>query len=836
MTTRREFLKGAALFSGGAALMSFLPPVIQKALLIDPEPGSTFYDAEHVIFLMQENRSFDHIFGSLRGVRGFNDPRAIQLPNGNPVWLQTDSSGRTYAPFHLDTLASKVAWMGSLPHSWADQIDARNHGKYDRWLEVKRAKRKEYAEIPLTLGYCTREDFPFYYSLADAFTVCDQYFCSSLTGTHPNRHYWMTGNLREDPQDPQSKAHVWNVVDYYKPHLTWDTFPERLEENGISWKIYQNDLTMGAAFSLPDESWLGNFGTNTMEYFKQYHVRLEAGRLAYQKQKHKNILEYISSLESKTDEDSLQKLKAAKKVLSQLESDLKEYTAEKFNELSDHEKELSRRAFVTNAKNPHYRDMEQLTYMHQGEERTLSLPKEDLLMEFRRDVENGTLPTFSWLSAPANFSDHPGLPWFGPWYVSEVMEILLKDPEVWKKTIIILTYDENDGFYDHVPPFVVPNPSAAESGKTSQGIDPKLDFVKIDQQTNPSHVEELLREGPVGLGYRVPAVVVSPWTRGGYVCSEIFDHTSALQFAEKFISHKTGKNIREKNITEWRRTICGDLTSVFRQYQPTNPKQPSFIIKEPFMEKVNDAQFKEVPRGYRLLNAEEIAVIKDDIAQSSLMPHQEKGIRPSCALPYELYLDGYYDEKSQSYSLKFAAGNSVFGKDAAGAPFYVYAMNPYREEVGSCRNYAVAAGDSLVDEWEIAAFQQAKYHLRAYGPNGFFREFRGNAHRPPVALRVQYEKEEGTKILTGNLVVLLENEGSSAVDLKLTDLSYGKGDYNVKLLAGEVKQLLLKLSGSYGWYDFNITANRYSGFEERFAGRVETGKESKSDPVMGKVL
>ncbi|MDB5149951.1 MAG: phospholipase phosphocholine-specific, partial [Mucilaginibacter sp.] len=90
MNSRRDFLKKAALLSGGAAAINMLPPVIQKALAINPEPGSTFYDAEHIVFLMQENRSFDHQLGTLQGVRGYNDPRAINLPDKNKVWLQTN--------------------------------------------------------------------------------------------------------------------------------------------------------------------------------------------------------------------------------------------------------------------------------------------------------------------------------------------------------------------------------------------------------------------------------------------------------------------------------------------------------------------------------------------------------------------------------------------------------------------------------------------------------------------------------------------------------------------------------------------------------------------------
>src|ERR1700759_5049939 len=121
MTSRREFFRKSAIAAGGAKLASLLLSSVGRAQAIDPAEGSTFLDAEHVVILMQENRSFDHAFGTLRGVRGFNDPRAVTLPDGKPVWLQTNAAGETWAPFRLDFKNSNATWLGSLPHSWTDQ-------------------------------------------------------------------------------------------------------------------------------------------------------------------------------------------------------------------------------------------------------------------------------------------------------------------------------------------------------------------------------------------------------------------------------------------------------------------------------------------------------------------------------------------------------------------------------------------------------------------------------------------------------------------------------------------------------------------------------------------
>ena len=213
--------------SGGAGMLQILPASILKAMTINPALGSTYLDAEHVVFLMQENRSFDHTYGSLQGVRGYNDPRTIQQPNGNKVFLQADKNGDVYAPFRLNIHDTSATWMSSLPHSWGNQVDARNNGHYDRWLEAKPSWREEYNGMPLTLGYHTREDLPFYYALADAFTVCDQNFCSSLTGTTPNRLYFWTGTIRPEPS-PEAMAHVWNEDSDYDLWVTWTSYPERL--------------------------------------------------------------------------------------------------------------------------------------------------------------------------------------------------------------------------------------------------------------------------------------------------------------------------------------------------------------------------------------------------------------------------------------------------------------------------------------------------------------------------------------------------------------------------------------------------------------------------------
>jgi phospholipase C len=852
MDTRRDFIKKAALLAGAAGLTNVLPASIQKAMAINPAPGSTYMDAEHIVILMQENRSFDHCFGTLKGVRGFNDPRAIDLPNKNKVWLQSNDKGETYAPFRLDIKRTKSTWMDSLPHSWKNQVNARNDGKFDQWLENKRNSIPEYADMPLTLGYYTREDIPFYYSLADAFTVCDQNFCSALTGTNPNRLFFFTGTVREE-QHENSRANVWNDdMDYGT--LKWTTFPERLEDHGISWKCYQNEVAIDTGFEGEQDPWLSNFQDNPLEFFAQYNIHLNELHIKAVQKRSVELTDKISDLQKQIAALPAGDIKAGlKKIqLTKAQSDLEEINKERkkaqegmFEKLSEREKNIHKKAFDTNKNDPHYRTLADLKYNDDGTERELKVPKGDVLHQFRQDVNSGKLPTVSWLSAPENFSDHPSSAWFGAWYVSEVMDILTQNPEVWKKTIFILTYDENDGYFDHIPPFVVPHSHKPGTGLVSKGIDTRVEFVTLEQEKERNNFPEAYdRESSIGLGFRVPMVIASPWSKGGWVNSEVFDHTSTLQFLEDFLSKKTGKQVKEPNISDWRRTVCGDLKSVFRPYNGETIPNPEFLPKDEFAESIHKAKFKKIPDDYKLLTAEEIALINKTPHLSPYMPKQEKGIKPSCALPYQLYADGKLSDDKKSFGLKFTASDEIFGKSASGSPFNVYAPGKYLQEkdnqqvMDNVRTwaYTVTAGDSLADNWPLNEFENGNYHLRVYGPNGFFREFKGNAVDPNIEITCEYQRGlSDSKKLNGNIELKLHNLSHQQHTIEITDHGYKTNTLKKVLNASNKSDLVLNLANSFGWYDFSVKINGIHTFEKRYAGRVETGKSSFSDPQMGDV-
>ena len=235
-TTRRRLLGTV----GAAAATALLPPGVRRAVAAGAPSCGSIRDVEHVVLLMQENRSFDHYFGTLPGVRGFDDPEAICLDTGRSVFHQPDRvhPDGYVLPFHLDTRTSRAQALPSMSHAWEVQHQAWNRGRMDQWLAAHRAA--DGANGPYAMGYYTRQDIPFHYALAETFTICDNYFSSVLGPTIPNRLYWMTGTI-------DAAATNGGPVIGAPPRqpLTWTTYPERLEAAGVSWKVYQETSAYG---------------------------------------------------------------------------------------------------------------------------------------------------------------------------------------------------------------------------------------------------------------------------------------------------------------------------------------------------------------------------------------------------------------------------------------------------------------------------------------------------------------------------------------------------------------------------------------------------------------
>ncbi|MFG2872519.1 phosphocholine-specific phospholipase C [Streptomyces sp. NPDC048338] len=677
---RRRFLQIAGATAGFAALNS---SIARAAAIPAARTTGSLADVEHIVVLMQENRSFDHYFGTLRGVRGFGDPRPVTLPGGKPVWYQADG-GKEVLPYHPTAADLGMQFIAGLNHDWAGGHKAWNNGRYDQWIPAKSSG---------TMAYLDRGDIPFHYALADAFTVCDAYHCSFIGATDPNRYYLWTGHTGND------RTGGGPVLGNDEAGYGWTTYPERLEQAGISWKVYQDvgdGLNAAGSWGWIEDAYRGNYGDNSLLYFDNYR-NAQPGDPLYDK--------------ARTG---------------------------------------------TNAKNG-----------------------DGLFDVLRADVAAGTLPQVSWIAAPEAFSEHPNWPAnYGAWYIAQVLDALTSDPEVWSRTALFITYDENDGYFDHVvPPY--PPASAAQGLST---VDTSLDHFPGDAR---------YAAGPYGLGQRVPMLVVSPWSRGGYVCSEVFDHTSVIRFMERRFG------VAEPHISPWRRAICGDLTSAF-----------DFGREDTAPVALPDTAGYRPPDGDR-----HPSYVPKPPAKPAL-PVQERGTRPTRALPYELVVDGSATPSTGRYTLTFGAGAR------AGAFFHVTA--PVRTD--GPWTYTAGPGKTVSDTWN-SAYSKGVYDLTVTGPGGFLRTFRGPGTTAGPEVTARHDA------VSGNLVLTLTNPGAVDVNLTVTRAAaYGGGSQTFKVAKGATVRHTVDLRGSGRWYDVSVVSDRAATFLRRFAGHVENGAVGVSDP------
>ena len=358
---------------------------------------------------MQENRSFDHYFGTRPGVRGFADPDVARRPDGRPIWFQDTSlhPDGYLLPYHLDPTHSSTGCDGTDPlHGWFPQHLFWADGALTGFAAVS----------TINMGYFTAEDVPYLHALADEFTLCDHSFCSVLGPTTPNRLYSMSATI-----DPAGRSGGPAFENFTGP-FRWTTYPERLTRAGVSWRVYQEE---------------DDFDDNCLEFFSAFRG-LSPG-------------------------------------------------------------------------DPHYD----------------AAVRPRPAGTFEADVAAGNLPQVSWIVAPTGESEHPsvGSPLRGIAYTSRILGALMANPDVWRRTVFILTYDENGGWFDHVVP---PAPPPGTPG-------------------------EFVGSAPIGLGFRVPTIVASPWSTGGRVDSTVYDHTSVLQFLESRFG------VEVPNLSQWRRETCGNL-------------------------------------------------------------------------------------------------------------------------------------------------------------------------------------------------------------------------------------------------------------------------------------
>ena len=466
-TTRRAFMVGGTAAAFGAAVAGRAGGqrsiTGDQARLIDKvtaaaTANASLSDVKHIVILMQENRSFDHYFGTLSGVRGLLRPKRGEATPTAPRSSTSTATSRapastpagTLQPFNLlnNPPAENGEDTNDIAHNWVTQHTAGTAASWTR-SSPRTCPRTATSNGPVTMGYFTRSELAFYYALADAFTICDGYHCSVLGPTDPNR--LMTFSASIDPSGAHGGPVITTATDRVAMtgKLNWETMPEALLKAGVSWKVY-NDPT-------------GILGLGVLSYFKNY-----------------------------TNPFSLTDLELIDKGLA-----------------------------------PTYPG------------------------DFHSDVKNGTLPSVSWIVPPLAECEHPAAPpeW-GEYLVQQILNILVSNPAVWAQTVFIVNYDENGGFFDHVPPPTAPAGTAGEY-----------------LTTLPSSAGGIA--GPIGLGFRTPCLVISPFTAGGYKYSGVLDHTSTLRLIEKRFG------VTVPNLTAWRRSVTGDFTGALNLVSPPVTKVPA---------------------------------------------------------------------------------------------------------------------------------------------------------------------------------------------------------------------------------------------------------------------
>jgi phospholipase C len=637
----------------------------------------TMDDLKHVVILMQENRSFDHYFGQLPGVRGFNDKQALRFQDGTSVFQQRDAAGNIQTPQQDDS-----AW--GTDHSFTTL----NGRRWDTWAKEKGAE---------AMNYHSPAYMSFYWSVASQFAVGDQYFCSILGPTDCNRKYHWSG---------MSNGEIGNS-DEANYDRNWVTVAEQLQDAGIDWRMFSDNSGSGNGGRQAYLSgWLGDYGDNELKYFKGFEP----------------------------------------------------------NGLAADDPKLAPGTGLIWRGNAQYYAKTPATSVVPNDDSAANLEYvlKDFIAACQPDAEY-PLPTVSWVTAPYGWCEHPAADSdHGERFVARILQALQSNPELWNSTLFILNYDENDGKFDHVlPPYAEPG----TPGEYTNGAE------KIN-------VSNTVTTGgsPIGLGPRVPLLLVSPWTRGGWVASEVFDHTSVIKLLETWAKH-LGKPFTSPNISAWRRSIVGDLTSAL---DFAHPQTGAVTFADPV---ANVA----------------ITVAADQMKHRPLAFH------------------GHATLSEDRAAGTVTATMTTHGPDGKALGFQVF---PDAHQPFSNTPFTVAAGGSKQYTWDTNA-TDGSYAFTVYGNDGFVRSFAGQlvpADEKNVGIpRATAALTPGTD---AKVTITLANDGTEPVRYQLAANDYVGGTQVVHVAGG--KSTNVDWPTQDGYYDVIVTADAGNGWTQRYAGRVAT--------------
>ena len=390
--SRRELLRaGAASAALGASTLAAesLTGRALGATAAKTKPGARLSDVEHIIVLMQENRSFDSYFGLYPGVRGFADKKNAKSFKQKGYNGPGNVDGRLL-PFHLEGKKPVGQCLPDPTHDWEPQHQSWNNGKNDRFYEIHARDQWDGPAAPDIMGFYGQQDIPYHWALAKAYTLCDMYFCSVIGPTSPNRCFSVSASIGQDGRKGGPCIETVFDANGIKGDFQWTTMPEQLQARKITWKSYTEAV--------------GQFD-NVFPAFRQFRNNSRLNALGIKP-----------------------------------------------------------------------------TYPN----------------DFTADLKKDALPAVSWVQLSFLESEHAANPpGKGEAGIDRFLRLLWKYPKVWKKTAVIVNYDENGGFFDHVPPPVAPQGTKGEY---------------LSMKTLPPEAGGI--RGPIGLGFRVPCIIVSPWTRG----------------------------------------------------------------------------------------------------------------------------------------------------------------------------------------------------------------------------------------------------------------------------------------------------------------------------------
>jgi phospholipase C len=681
--SRRRFFQLGAAAAGAAALAGAGgltgAPSARAATLPTGYTG-TISDLKRVVILMQENRSFDHYYGSLQGVRGFSDKQAVKWQNGDNIFKQPDTA-RTdtgyLLPFHMDSTTMNAQNAGDLDHGWDGDHEAMNGGLWNSWVPAKTQQ---------TMGYFTRADLPFNYALADAFTICDDYHQAILGPTSPNRMYFWAGT---------SDGWTSNPPDYTVEFSNVVTYPELLMNAGISWQVYTNhEVGDGGGAN----GWVGDYGDNPLWFYQNYQTSMKATTTAGQRL---------------AIQGAVQPWQPNAGV----------------------------------ALGPNHVN--------------------HVLAEFITDCANTALPQVSWIVAPYEYSEHPASsPSYGAHYTRTVLEALMSNEELWNSTALFITYDEHDGYFDHVlPPF-----------------------------PETSYANEYIDGDPIGFGPRVPMIICSPWTRGGYVDSNVYNHTSMLHF----LANWTG--VQPANVTAWRQSVSGDLSAAFDFANPdfSIPTLPDTV---PLIEQ-SDSETS-------------LPGVSTPAEGAQVMPVQEAGTRPHRPTNLMPHADVTVNRSTGAVTATMTNSGTVGVSLATFTDRYAAA---------AVTPFTVAAGGNNSYTWN-AAKTDGLYAFSIYGPDGFVRSFAGevvnasqNVGQVPQVTANPVTSAQGNG--TASLTISLTNAGHKAVIYQVVPNDYAGTAQTANVTDNQTTTIHWPVDDN-GYYDVIITANTSDGYTRRYAGRIQ---------------